>query len=43
VGGGLTLNWFDFDGGSNTELGGSILGGLYIIEKFFFEAKIGLG
>jgi hypothetical protein len=43
VGGGLTLNWFDFDGGSTTELGGSILGGLDINEKFFFEAKIGLG
>ena len=43
IGGGLTLNWFDFDGGSDTEFGGSILGGISLTPKFFFEAKLGLG
>ncbi len=43
VGAGLTLNWFDFDGGSDTEFGGSILGGVYLNEKWFFETKVGLG
>ena len=43
VGAGITLNWFDFDGGSDTEFGGSILGGIQINTKWFFEAKIGLG
>lgn len=43
AGAGLTLNWFDFDGGSDTEFGGSILGGIKLSEKYFFEAKIGLG
>jgi hypothetical protein len=40
---GLTVNWFDFDGGSDTEVGGAILGGVYFNPKWFFEAKIGLG
>ena len=43
LGAGLTLVWYDFDGGSNTEFGGSILGGFDLNEKWFFEAKIGLG
>lgn len=43
VGAGITLNWFDFDGGSDTEFGGSILGGVQLNEKFFFETKVGLG
>ena len=43
IGGGLTLAWYDFDGGSDTEFGGSILGGVYINPKVFFEAKLGLG
>ena len=43
AGAGLTLNYFDFDGGSNTEFGGSILGGIHLNEKFYFEAKVGLG
>ncbi len=43
VGAGITVNWFDFDGGSDTEVGGSILGGINLNEKWFFETKIGLG
>lgn len=43
VGGGATLNWFDFDGGSETDFGGSILGGIRLSPKMFLEAKIGLG
>jgi len=40
---GLTLAWYDFDGGSDTEFGGSVLGGISLTEKYFFEAKLGLG
>ena len=43
VGAGFTVNWFDFDGGSDTEVGGSILGGVQLNEKWFGEIKIGLG
>ena len=43
AGGGLTLNWFDTDGGSDTEFGGSFLGGIQLTPKMFFEAKVGLG
>ena len=47
AGGGATLNWFDFDGGSDTEFGGSILGGVMLSTKSgklpYFEAKLGLG
>lgn len=43
VGAGFTVNWFDFDGGSDTEVGGSILGGAQLNEKWFGEVKIGLG
>lgn len=43
VGAGITLNWFDFEGESDTEFGGSILGGIKFNERWAFEAKIGLG
>jgi hypothetical protein len=43
VGGGATLNWFDFDGGSETDFGGSLLGGMQLNAQMFLEAKIGLG
>jgi opacity protein-like surface antigen len=43
VGGGVTLNWFDFDGGSDTEFGGSVLGGVTLNQQWFFETKLGLG
>jgi hypothetical protein len=43
LGGGITLNWFDFDGGSDTEVGGSILGGIDLTPKIYLEAKVGLG
>jgi hypothetical protein len=43
LGGGVTLNWFDFDGGSETDFGGSILGGISLSQKYFLETKVGLG
>ena len=43
VGGGVTLNWFDFEDDSETDFGGSILGGIDLNPKWFLEAKIGLG
>jgi hypothetical protein len=43
AGAGLTLAWYDFEDESDTEFGGSILGGIMLNEKWFFEAKIGLG
>lgn len=43
LGGGLTLNWFDYEGGSDTQFGGSFLGGISLNSKFFFEAKVGIG
>ena len=43
AGGGATLNWFDFDGGSETDFGGSILGGIQLNAQMFLEAKVGLG
>ena len=43
VGAGLTLNWFDYSGGSDTTFGGSVLGGLSLTENWFFETKLGLG
>jgi hypothetical protein len=48
AGGGLTLNWFDFEGGSDTEFGGSVLGGILLKpmnsgKQPFFEVKLGLG
>lgn len=43
AGGGITLNWFDFDHGSDTEFGGSLLGGVDLNENIYFEVKIGLG
>ena len=43
AGGGITLNWFDFDGGSETDFGGSILAGIALSSKYFLEGKVGLG
>jgi hypothetical protein len=48
AGGGMTVNYFDFDGGSDTEFGGSILGGVLLSAMKsgkvpFIEAKFGLG
>jgi len=43
IGAGMTLNWFDFDGGSETDFGGSIIGGIRLSPKLFLEAKAGLG
>jgi len=43
VGGGITLNWFDGEGNndSETDFGGSILGGIKLTPKMFLEAKLG--
>ena len=43
AGGGVTLNWFDNDGNSDTKVGGSILGGINLTPKIYLEAKAGLG
>ena len=43
AGGGATLNWFDYDGGSSTDFGGSLLGGIQLSKELYLETKIGLG
>ena len=43
AGGGITLNWFDFDEDSETDFGGSILGGIMLNPQWFLEGKVGLG
>lgn len=39
----VAITWFDNDDNSETDLGGSILGGIMLTPKFFLEAKLGLG
>jgi hypothetical protein len=44
AGGGITLNWFDNGAAeSETDFGGSLLGGISLSAKYFLEAKLGLG
>ena len=47
IGGGVTINWFDDNGASDTQVGGSILGGLLLgqtdMGRMFLEMKVGLG
>jgi hypothetical protein len=47
LGAGMTINWFDTEGNSQTEVGGGILGGILLGEtdhgRLFFEVKLGLG
>jgi hypothetical protein len=43
AGGGATVNWFDFEGESETDFGGSLLGGIQLNSGMFFETKFGLG
>jgi hypothetical protein len=43
VGAGFTVNWFDTEGDSETDFGGSLLGGISLTSKWFFEVKAGLG
>jgi len=45
IGGGVTVNWFDTEGDSDTEVGGGVLGGILFgsTRQMFFEVKIGLG
>jgi hypothetical protein len=43
VGGGPTINWYDFDnGGSDTEAGFNCLGGVIYRAGLFFEVKVGV-
>lgn len=43
IGAGASLVWYDFDGGSDTEFGGSLIGGMMLTPKIGLEAKYGLG
>jgi hypothetical protein len=43
AGGGATLNWFDYENESETDFGGSLLGGIQLNSGMYFEAKYGLG
>ena len=43
LGGGVTVNWFDVNQGSQTDLGGSVLGGIEFSRSYAVEMKIGLG
>ena len=43
IGGGFTVNWFDLNPGSQTDVGGSVLGGLQLSRRYALEMKIGLG
>ncbi len=47
AGAGMTINWFDFAGGSSTEVGGGLIGGVLLGQtkhgRLFFELKLGLG
>lgn len=43
AGGGATLNWFDYEGESETDFGGSLLGGIQLNSGMYLEAKYGLG
>jgi len=43
LGAGLTVNWVDYDGGSSTDFGGSLLGGIQLTKHLYFETKVGLG
>ena len=43
IGAGISFPWYDFDGNSNWEFGGALLGGVHINPNMAFEAKYGLG
>jgi len=43
IGGGFTVNWFDLNPGSQTDVGGSILAGLQFNRSYAVELKFGLG
>jgi len=43
VGAGITVPWYDFDGGSEWDFGGAIIGGVHLSPNMAFEVKYGLG
>jgi len=43
IGAGMSFAWFDFDGGSEWDFGGAIIGGVHVNQNIAFEAKYGLG
>jgi len=43
IGAGMTFPWYDFDGGSEWEFGGALIGGLHVNPNMAFEVKYGLG
>jgi len=43
IGAGVTFPWYDFDGGSEWQFGGAVIGGVHITPNIAFEAKYGLG
>jgi len=43
VGAGMAFPWYDFDGGSEWDFGGAIIGGVHLSPNMAFEVKYGLG
>jgi len=43
IGAGMTFPWYDFDGGSEWEFGGAVIGGVHLSPNMAFEVKYGLG
>jgi hypothetical protein len=43
IGAGMTFPWYDFDGGSEWQFGGAVIGGVHVNSNIAFEAKWGLG
>jgi opacity protein-like surface antigen len=43
IGAGVTFPWYDFDGGSEWQFGGAVIGGVHVNPNIAFEAKLGLG
>ena len=43
IGAGVTFPWYDFDGGSEWQFGGAVIGGVHVNPNIAFEAKYGLG
>jgi len=42
IGAGLSFPWYDFDGGSEWEFGGTIIGGVHLSPNMSFEVKYGM-
>jgi opacity protein-like surface antigen len=43
IGAGMTFPWYDFDGGSEWQFGGAVIGGVHFNPNMAFEVKYGLG